>query len=189
MAVIDEYYAIRISRKDPRSGSELHEQHDIFITGDKRLGHLSKAMRFTELGEAEAYLDAHPLPDSYEPHIQFCTTENREQTDSEQSRVTEQLMEIPYPYRRTAYNWMRGKDVIGLLKGESDEVYERHHRFLLDYDIDISEPSAVIMLSSKKKQSRKSHHDSLPDNAPRQFFAQPGQRPARKSKSDEETNE
>ena len=89
-------------------------------------------------------------------------------------------MEIPYPYRRTAYNWMRGKDVITLLRSESDEVYERHHNFLLDYDIDISEASQVVLISAKKKLSSKVYHDELPDNAPRQFFASPEQRPSGK---------
>jgi hypothetical protein len=183
VAAVDEYYAIRIVRTQARDGSDVPEGHDIFLTETGKLGHITKAKRFADIEGAEAYLRQHPVANGYQSRIQLCITENRDREDSEQSRITAQLMEIPYPYRRTAYNWMRGKNVVGLLRGESDEVYERHHAFLLDYDIDISKPSSVVLISAKKKVSRKVHHDKLPDNAPRQFFASPSQRPsARPSK-------
>jgi hypothetical protein len=178
VAATDEYYAIRIERRNPRAGMDDHQGHDIFITESNKLGHITKAKRFASIEAAEEYLREHPVPKGYQHHIQLCITENRDHEDTEQSRITAQLMEIPYPYRRTAYNWMRGKDVEGLLRGESDEVYERHHNFLLDYDIDISHPSPVVLISARKKVSRKVHHDDLPDNAPRQFFASPSQRPS-----------
>lgn len=180
MTIVDEYYAIRIERDDAHTSDDGHLGHDIFITESGKLGHITKAKRFPDLETAETYILEHPVPEQYRHHIQFCTTENRNQEDTEQSRITAQLMEIPYPYRRTAYNWMRGKDVIGLLRSESDEVYERHHRFLLDYDIDISSPSPVVMISARKKVSKKVHYDELPENAPRQFFAMPSQRPSSK---------
>lgn len=181
MSAVEEYYVIRIERKEPNSADNAPVGHDIFITESNKLGHISKAKRFASINEAEAFVLEHPVPNQYAHHIQLCITENRQQQDSQQSQITARLMEIPYPYRRTAYNWMRGKDVIGLLRSESDEVYERHHGFLLDYGIDISEPSAVVLLSSKKKINQKSHYDQLPDNAPKQFFASPNQRPSSKS--------
>lgn len=180
MSQIDQYYAIRIEREDPRTSDHASNGHDIFITENGKLGHITKAKRFADIEAAEQYIQQHPVPPQYRHHIQFCTTESREQDDSEQSRITAQLMEIPYPYRRTAYNWMRGKDVIKLLRSESEEVYQRHHDFLLDYDIDISNPSPVVLISSRKKVSSKVHYDELPDNAPRQFFAAPSQRPSGK---------
>jgi hypothetical protein len=178
VTAMDEYYAIRIVRNEQRPEHGRHEGHDIFVTESGKLGHLTKAKRFPSIEETEDYIRQHPVPEGYQHHIQLCTTENRDREATEQSRITAQLMEIPYPYRRTAYNWMRGKDVVGLLRSESDEVYERHHRFLLDYDIDISKPSPVVLISAKKKVSRKVHYDELPENAPRQFFASPSQRPS-----------
>ena len=180
MTIVDEYYAIRIVRKEPRTDMETHEGHDIFITDSGKLGHITKAKHFLTIEDAEAYISQHPTPGEYQYHIQCCTTENRDSEDNEQGRITARLMEIPYPYRRSAYNWMRGKDIVALLRSESEEVYERHHSFLLDYDIDISKPSSVVLISAKKKISSKVHHDALPENAPRQFFASPSQRPSAK---------
>ena len=180
MTIVDEYYAIRIEREEARTPDDRHQGHDIFITESGKLGHITKAKRFADIEAAERYIHQHPVPEQYRHHIQLCSTENRDQEDTEQSRITAQLMEIPYPYRRTAYNWMRGKDVIGLLRSESEEVYERHHGFLLDYEIDISKPSPVVLISAKKKVRSKVHYDELPENAPRQFFASPAQRPSSK---------
>ncbi|MBD3609195.1 MAG: hypothetical protein HUJ30_01465 [Gammaproteobacteria bacterium] len=180
---LEEYYAIRVSRKhghQPRAIKD--DSHDIFITEDNRFGRITRARRFSDIDQAEQYLLTQPLPDAFQYTVQFCVVENRQATDSNISQITARLMEIPHPYRRTAYNWMRGNDVRKLLLSQSDEVYQRHQKVLLDYDIDISKRSDVIMMP-KRRRSRKniSYHSQL-DNAPRQFFALPSQRPSGKAK-------
>jgi hypothetical protein len=174
---IDEYYVIRVSRKVSDARKTHSPEREVFVSNSGSLGAVSKAKAFYSIEEAEAYLAQRKDTDHYTFQIQYCTLFKPPQEDDHVKTITDQLMQIPYPYRRTAYNWYRGRDVEVLLKRESDEVYQRHRKLLLDYGINIKNKSDVILLGRKRKRKIPFQQTKTTTNAPRQYFAYPAQRP------------
>ncbi len=174
---IDEFYVIRVRRKVSDSRRPLAPEREIFISHSDSFGAVSKARAFNSIVAAEAYLAERQDTDRYVFQIQYCTLFKPPREDDPIKTITDKLMQIPYPYRRTAYNWYRGRDVVGLLKRESDEVYQRHHKLLLEYDIDITNKSDVVLLGRKRKRKKSVQHTATTANSPRQYFAYPAQRP------------
>lgn len=179
MSRIDEYYVIRLTRKSRQRPSLEAAEHDIYVNSEGKPGRIDQALTFSSIDACEHYLQQQPASAQMFYHIQLCSSLHRD--SAEYSQLTARLMEIPYPYRRSAYNWYRGKDVERLLRSEADEVYDRHRKLLLQYDIDIALPSAVVLFSTRKKVSAKPHHDRLPNNAPRQFVCAAPLRPSKKT--------
>lgn len=171
-ARLDEYYVIRVKRKP---GSARASRQEVFVT-DRGLGPVGRALGFDSIEAAEAYIRQHADSDAYTCQIQYCSLLRTPDPDDPVDSITDALMQIPYPYRRTAYNWYRGRDVEQLLRRESDEVYERHRKMLLDYDIDITRPSDVVLIRTRR-QRKPDPGPAAAANAPRQYFAWPGQRP------------
>ena len=179
MPGIDEYYVIRITGKKVSAIIPVLSAPEIFIGDKNKPVPIDQAQKFVSINDCEHYLQQQSDFSQKNVHIQLCTSLNPD--NSEHSQITALLMEIPYPYRRTAYNWFRGKDVETQLRSENDEVYHRHHKLLLQFDIDIAKPSTVLLLSARKKSSLKPYHDHLPDNAPKQFICTASLRPSQKS--------
>jgi hypothetical protein len=171
---LEEYYVIRVERKITEQQSELANR-DIFLGTDNKPVSIKEALRFDNVDQAEQHVDALPPQDRYRYVIQFYSWKRKNDNPDELGEFINRIMEIPYPYRRTAYNWLRGRDVEALLRRESDEVYQRHRKLLLDHDIDITRRSDIILMKPKR---RKFNIDtSRSEGAPRQYFAYPDQRP------------
>ena len=174
---IEEFYVIRVKRKTSDLHKAITPEREVFINSNDAFGAVNKARAFDSIEAAEAYLAQRKDRDCYQFQIQYCTLFKPPQENDPIKTITDELMQIPYPYRRTAYNWYRGRDVVALLKRESDEVYQRHQKLLLDYGIDITSKSDVILLGPGRRRKKSF---SLPDtcaNSPRQYFAYPQQRP------------
>ena len=174
---IDEYYVIRVSRKVSDARKTHSPEREVFVSNSGSFGAVSKARAFNCIEEAETYLARREDTDLYTFQIQYCTLFKPPREDDPVKTITDQLMQIPYPYRRTAYNWYRGRDVNALLKRESDEVYQRHWKLLLDYGIDITKKSDVVLLGRTRKRKKIFLQTTVTGNAPRQYFAYPTQRP------------
>jgi hypothetical protein len=174
---IEEFYVIRVKRKvsDPRKA--VRPAREVFITANDLFGAVSKARAFDTIEKAEAYLAQRNDRDRYDFQIQYCTLFKPPQEDDPIQTITDELMQIPYPYRRTAYNWYRGRDVEALLKRDSDEVYQRHRKLLLDYGIDITSKSDVVLLGRSRKRKKSLTQLQPAGSSPRQYFAYPAQRP------------
>lgn len=173
---MEEFYVIRVAHVNP----EIHKPQEAFVGADDKLLRANRALRFASVEEAEAFLSTHEQNPAYEYTIQFCMVEGREVLDTPLQKMVAQIMEIPPPYRRTAYNWIRGKDVRAILMRESAEVYERHRHTLLEYAIDITRPSEVILFRRPGRHDinelfREQKGDQ--GETPRQYFAYPDQRP------------
>ena len=176
-AEIEEFYVIRVKRKASDTHKAITPERDVFITSSDSFGAVNKARAFDSIEAAEAYLLQREDRDHYQFQIQYCTLFKPPQEDDPIKTITDELMQIPYPYRRTAYNWYRGRDVEILLKRESDEVYQRHQKLLLDYGIDITTKSDVILLGPTRKRKKSSIQSQANSTSPRQYFAYPDQRP------------
>ena len=176
-AEIEEFYVIRVKRKATDAHKAMTPERDVFISRSDSFGAVSKAKGFDNIEAAEAYLLQREDRDRYLFQIQYCTLVKPPQEDDPIKTITDTLMQIPYPYRRTAYNWYRGRDVEMLLKRESDEVYQRHQKLLLDYDIDITTKSDVILLGPSRKRKKSTLQPQAYSTSPRQYFAYPDQRP------------
>ena len=171
----EQFYVIRLEGELPARYRQLQAGHGVYLTGNKRPGSLHKAARFANIDAAETFLADWPNTRGYISHIQLCTMEKT--TRAEQaSEVTQRLMQIPYPYRRTAYNWMRGVDVMRLLESDQPGVLERHHKTLLKYGIDITQPSPVRLLPRRKKAIKLVQYDDK--EGPRAYFSPRSQRPS-----------
>ncbi|MFP4611126.1 MAG: hypothetical protein ACLFQT_08900 [Thiohalophilus sp.] len=180
---IDEYFVIRIERQLSAEQSRL-ARRDIFLGPDNQLVPITQARRFEDADQAARHIARLDEQDHYQYIIQFCSQKDRNASPTELEALINEIMEIPYPYRRTAYNWLRGRDVQALLRRESDEVYERHRRVLLDHDIDITRKSDVILMKPKRGKFN-INTGQQSDTAPRQYFAYPGQKPLPVSSDDE----
>ncbi|MDZ7662095.1 hypothetical protein [Thiohalophilus sp.] len=179
----DEYFVIRIERQLSAEQSRL-ARCDIFVGPDNQLVPIKEALRFEDADRAARHIGQLDEQDRYQYIIQFCSQKDRNASPSELETLINEIMEIPYPYRRTAYNWLRGRDVQALLRRESDEVCERHRRVLLEHDIDITRKSDVILMKPKRGKFN-INTGQQSDTAPRQYFAYPGQKPLPVSSDDE----
>ena len=174
---IEEFYVIRVKRKATDVHKALSPERDVFISHSDSFGAANKAKAFDSIEAAEAYLLRREDLDRYQFQIQYCTLFKPPQEDDPIKTITDALMQIPYPYRRTAYNWYRGRDVEMLLKRESDEVYQRHQKMLLEFGIDITIKSDVILLGPTRKRKKTAVQPQVTTTSPRQYFAYPDQRP------------
>lgn len=146
----------------------------LFLNGEGKVDCFSAARRFDSIEEAESWLVTQTsLRD--EVIIQRCTPMPRHSSNTDTAPYR-QLMDLELPYRRTAYNWLRGKPVKSLLMQQGEDVYQRHRRYLLDYDMDIEKPSDIVLLKPRKG---KIHINTGQQTGygPKQFFAYPDQRP------------
>lgn len=176
-AEIEEFYVIRVKRKATDAHKAMTPERDVFISRSDSFGAVNKAKGFDSIEAAEAYLSQRKDRDRYQFQIQYCTLVKPPQEDDPIKTIADELMQIPYPYRRTAYNWYRGRDVEMLLKRESHEVYQRHQKMLLDYGIDITTKSDVILLGPSRKRKKSTIRPQTGSTSPRQYFAYPDQRP------------
>jgi hypothetical protein len=176
-AKIDEFYVIRVRRKVSDIHKRIAPEREVFVNNQGSFSAVNKARAFASIDAAEAHLSQRNDHDRYEFQIQYCTLFIRPQEDDPIKTITDELMQIPYPYRRTAYNWYRGRDVKALLRRESEEVYQRHQKLLLDYGIDITCKSDVVLLGRPRGRKKSFKQPPTAANPPRQYFAYPTQRP------------
>lgn len=172
---LDEYFVVRIERQLSTEQTRLAKR-DIFLGENDQLVPIRDARHFDSAELAAAHIESLEEQDQYQYIIQFCSSQKPNETPTEVEELINRIMEIPYPYRRTAYNWLRGRDVQALLRRESEEVCERHRRVLLDHDIDITRKSDIILMKPKRKKFNINTGEKS-DTAPRQYFAYPGQKP------------
>lgn len=173
----DEFYAVRVQRLTPRAGDNPPSR-DVYLAENDRFGPISRARSFASIEAAEAAIAAHPGHDRFRFSVEFCTRERRNETENDETTdFLQRLMDIPYPYRRTAYNWVRGRDVRKILLRDSEEVYERHRRHLLDFDIDITRNSPVVILKPKR-ELKINKYLKEDKNAPRRYFVSQAERPS-----------
>ena len=175
---VREFYVIRVKRKVSDAPQTARPAREVFITTNNSFGAISKARAFDSIEDAETYLAQRRNHGQYDFQIQYCTLFTPPREDDPIKTITDELMQIPYPYRRTAYNWYRGRDVVALLQRESDEVFERHRKLLLDYGIDITSKSDVVLLGRSKRRKKSLSPPQPTGSSPRQYFAYPAQRPA-----------
>jgi len=170
---LEEFYVVQVRPQAAAGPSEA-----AFVADDGSLGSFRTARRFASLGEAEAHIAAREDRREHVFLVQMCTRERPtpETPDDGLGRMLRRLMEIPPPYRRTAYNWLRGRNVKALLTGQSQEVFERHRRLLLEHGIDISRPSAVVLMRPRRRRPIPIDAGTGADG-PRQYVAAPDQRP------------
>jgi len=174
---IDEFYVIRVKRKASDTHKSVTPEREVFVSSTDSFGAVNRARAFDSIEAAEVYLRQRKDRDHYQFQIQYCTLFKQPQESDPIKTITDELMQIPYPYRRTAYNWYRGRDVEMLLKRESDDVYQRHQSLLLDYGIDITTKSDVVLLGRTRKRKKAISPPQTNTAAPRQYFAYPDQRP------------
>lgn len=174
---VKEFYVIRVKRKVSDTSQAMTTVREVYINANNSFGAVSKARSFDSIEDAEAYLAQRHDHDRYDFQIQYCSLFTPPQEDDPIQTITDELMQIPYPYRRTAYNWYRGRNVVALLRRESEEVYQRHRKLLLDYGIDIATNSDVVLLGRTRKRKRSLNPVQSAGSSPRQYFAYPAQRP------------
>ena len=172
---LDEYFVVRIERQLSTEQTRLAKR-DIFLGENDQLVPIRDARQFDSAELAAAHIETLEEQEQYQYIIQFCSSKKPNDSPTEVEELINRIMEIPYPYRRTAYNWLRGRDVQALLRRESEEVCERHRRVLLDHDIDITRKSDIILMKPKRKKFN-INTGQKSDTAPRQYFAYPGQKP------------
>ncbi len=170
---LEEYFVIRVEHRVTERQPALATR-DIFLGKQDRPVPLEQAHRFVTAEEAERHIQQLPAQDRYQFIIQFCSRGKKSENPDEFSKFIDRIMEIPYPYRRTAYNWLR----------ESEEVYQRHRKVLLDRDIDITRKSDIILMKPKRKKFN--INTGQPARAPRQYFAYPDQKPVPLAADDDE---
>jgi len=174
---IEEFYVIRVNRKASDTHKTVTPEREVFVSSSDSFGAVNKARAFDSIEAAEAYLAQRKDCDRYQFQIQYCSLFKPPQEDDPIKTISDELMQIPYPYRRTAYNWYRGRDVEMLLKRESDEVYQRHQKLLLDFGIDITTKSDIVLLGRTRKRKKSFIQPQVNPTSPRQYFAYPDQRP------------
>lgn len=172
----DAYYVVHLLPA-PDGAHGLEPGRDHYLGRDGEPTSLGRARRFPSIEAAERHLAEHPAGPDLECVVQYCHRLKRPQRDDALGRLLDRVMEIPHPYRRSAYNWLRGRDVRAILTRESEEVYERHRRFLLDYDIDLEQPSTVVLMRPRRGPIRVNRGDPPSGNEPRSYFLPRGQRP------------
>lgn len=174
-APYDTFYAVRVERRAPDKGPT---RRPIYLNTRDGFGSLRQARQFDTIESAEAHLRIRPDRDRYRFLVEFCTRERPRDTDDPTANFLQRLMDIPQPYRRSAYNWVRGRDVIELLQRQSQEVMERHRRFLLDYDIDIREKSPVVAMKPRRGRFNINTGGSPASAGPKQYCVPRSQRPS-----------
>jgi hypothetical protein len=172
----DEFFVLRLS--EPAAERPAPEARERYLDRQGGLGPLSRARRFPSAEQADIEAAAQARRAGTRLVVQRCTRERRPRRAEAARGPLDQLMGIPQPYRRTAYNWLCGRDVKALLLGQSQEVYDRHHRTLLDHGIDIGEPSAVVLF--RRRRGRVAVNVGTPptDGGPRRYFTPRAERPA-----------
>lgn len=174
ISAVTEFYIIHADL--PTAGPGPERARSGFVGTDDLTGPFGEALRFDSLEAAEAHLAGLDAPGG-RFLIQLCSREQPGgDPDSALASLITQIMEIPPPYRRTAYNWLRGKDVQTLLRRQGEEVYRRHIAALADHDLDITRPSAVVLMRPKRR--RRAINTGGDRQGPRQFVALPSQRPS-----------
>ena len=148
-APFDEFFAIRVDRAD---SAAKPARRDVYLAESGAFGPISRAAMFPSIEAAEQAITAREDREQFSFSVEFCTRERKSEETDEETTFLRSLMAIPYPYRRTAYNWVRGRDVREILLRDSEEVYERHRKYLLDYDIDITRPSDIVIMRPKRRR-------------------------------------
>lgn len=171
-SAVEEFYIIRAY---PEAGTGALENG--YINANGGLGAFSAAHGFPSLEAAERHIRERSDHDHYRFLVQRCSRETASVAPEEAQGLVQRIMEIPHPYRRTAYNWLRGKDVKAILMRDSKEVYERHRNMLLDFDIDIGEKSTVVLMKPRRGRIHVNTGNAPAGTGPRQYFAPASQRP------------
>jgi hypothetical protein len=148
---VQEYYVVRVEGLAGGADPDRGRGRERFVEPQGGFGPISRAKRFRTAEAAERYIAERSDSQSYRFVVQLCARIRRGSHDDPLSQLVDRMMEIPQPYRRSAYNWLRGRDVRALLLRESEEVYERHRKVLLDHDIDISRPSRVVLMKRRRR--------------------------------------
>ena len=148
---VQEYHVIRVEGHPAGVEPDAGRARERFVTPPGGLGPISRAKRFRSAEAAEAYVAAQGDPDRYRYVVQLCARIRRGRDGDPLASLVDRMMEIPQPYRRSAYNWLRGRDVKSLLLRQSAEVYERHRTVLLEHDVDISQPSTVVLMKRRRR--------------------------------------
>lgn len=175
--MIDEYYILRAERSGRMPAGD-DRAPDGFVNEDGNLGPLRSARRFQTLESAERYIADHNTG-RHRWLIQLCSRERGPSDDGDAlHQLIEEIMQIPPPYRRTAYNWLRGKDVETLLRSQGDDVYDRHREALANHGIDITHPSDVVLMRPKRARIAINTGIESGRSRPRQYVAMPSQRPS-----------
>lgn len=176
MQTLDEFYVVRIQRET--TVADNIEPHDLYIDENGAYAPLSEARQFTTLRQAETFVERYSGDERVRYLIQFCTRERAGQMDDRHAGLIDRIMNIPHPYRRTAYNWLRGRDVRALLLRQSEEVYQRHRSLLLDYGIDVEHASEVVLMRPRRRRIHINTGNPPPDGAPKHLFAPAALRPS-----------
>lgn len=168
------YYVVHLL---PAPGTDGDGGRDQYLGQDGHPAPLGRARRFTTLEAAEGHLREHPPGPEVQGVVQYCHRLKGARRDDAVGDLLDRIMAIPHPYRRSAYNWVRGRDVRAILSRESPEVYARHRRFLLDYAIDLERPSAVVLMRPRRRSIPINAGGPATGNEPRSYFLPRGQRP------------
>ena len=171
----DEFYAVRVKR--PENGAKLSSR-DVYLTESGSFGPISRSAMFDSIESAEQAIALRTDRDQYDFSVEFCTRERKSDETDEETTFLRGLMAIPYPYRRTAYNWVRGRDVREILLRDSEEVYERHRQHLLDFDIDITQPSAIVIMRPKRRRLKVNDEIEKYKDGPKAYFVSRAERPS-----------
>lgn len=151
-----------------------HGDETLFLAQDGSLGDRATAQRFRRLADAEAEVARRNDHDQFRFTVERCSR-LAPAGESQSPNLLARIMTIPQPYRRTAYNWLCGRDVKASLSRQSIQVYERHRSMLRDYGIDITQPSRVVLLRRPRRAIRINLGTPPPD-APQQYIPTPAQR-------------
>ncbi len=174
-APYEEFYAVRVDRADLAAKPA---SRDVYLTDSGRFGPISRAAMYPSIETAEQAIAARQDRNRFSFTVEFCTRERKMEEFDEETGFLRGLMAIPYPYRRTAYNWARGRDVRAILLRDSEEVYERHRKYLLDYDIDITRPSDIVILRPKKRRLKINDDIQKYKDGPKAYFVSKAERPS-----------
>lgn len=174
---LDEFYVIRVRPAGEHFGNGSPKWTGTFVSSQGTLSPFAKARQFSTLEEADAYIDEQNDNDRWRFSVQFCTRGRTAQQPAKLQGIIGEIMKIPHPYRRTAYNWICGRDVKARLMSQSIEVFERHRRMLLQHGIDIEQRSTVVLMKRPRRRIRINAGTSAGGSMPRQYFIPRSQRP------------
>ena len=173
-SAIDEFYIIRADLPNPSPDGDAARSG--FVGADGLLESFHQARKFASVDQAEACIADLDAP-GYRFLIQLCSREVRDPDPAGAlERLLARVMEIAPPYRRTAYNWLRGKDVESLLRRQGEEVHQRHVAVLADHGLDITRPSPVVLMRPRPR--RRPINTGAERQGPRQYLAPSAQRPS-----------
>ncbi|MBI3562442.1 MAG: hypothetical protein HY080_12090 [Gammaproteobacteria bacterium] len=172
----DEFYVIRLNGDPTEELKSDPGDFGLYLSADHCAVAFPEAAQFVCLETAEAFIRQWPDKDHHSLLVQYCTRGRSTENNPAYSQITQLLMEIPLPYRRSAYNWYHGKNVKAQLLQQSQEVWQRHYRFLLDFDIDLEKPSTVRLLPRQRKKIEFTLVATT--NAPKSYFSTRQERPS-----------